>query len=521
MGWGRAIEARADNTSPEHRPTMTPRRAGVLFFVGLFLVQLAWIFSLPAFRGIDEHDHVYRADAVAHGQWVASGDQAPESRGDLVSVRGSIVTAAGPVCSALPYTDTYDCSAYAQDGDGRVLVASAAARYHPAFYAVIGTAARPFEGEAAVLAMRIATALLCSGLVAVALTSWRRVSASPWMPLAFIVVLTPTMTYSTAVAAPNGVEMAAALLAWVSLLRLLHGVGDKHHLPAVTLATATTALAVVATLRSIGPAWTVLIAAACLLSTPTPRHWVRGHARALLLPSLVIGLAMIAGAIWTLSQGTNDPSQDAASFPAPDVTSVARQPLLWFFQSIAAFPTRGEQSLPIVYALVGLLSLAFFGAGWWVADRRIRWAIMAITACVVALPLGLTALSYGEIGFAWQGRYAWPLSMGVPLLAGLALARRSPSPLHARAALVASVAAVAVATAVSQVWVIVQELDRGWALDGWLLVSPVIVIVVTLAGFTLMALAHVHPLARTPGESQLATSSAVERGSGTSANLPR
>lgn len=470
--------------------TVSARRAGTLFFLGLFAVQLAWIFSVPAFRGLDEHDHVYRADAVAHGQWVAPGDRAPESRGDLVSVRASIVRAAGPVCSALPYTDTYDCTAYGPDGEGRVLIASAAARYHPAFYAVIGTVAKPFEGEAAVLAMRVATALMCSGLVAVALASWRAISSSPWMPSAFIVVLTPTMTYSSAVAAPNGVEMAAALLAWVSLLRLLHARGAGRRLPVAPVAAATSALVLVATLRSIGPAWALLIVGACLMSAPGALHWCRRHRRALVVPILVVTAAALAGSLWTLSQGTNDPSQDAASFPSPDVASMLRQPLLWFFQSIAAFPTRSERSLPVVYALVGLVAIAFVGAGLWRADRRLRWTMATITAIVIVLPLALTVVSYEEIGFAWQGRYAWPLSMGVPLLAGLALSRGAARPTVRRVAILGTVAAAAAATSVSQVWVISQEIVRAWAADGWQLVSPVVVVTLTLVGFASMGMAH-------------------------------
>lgn len=493
----------------------------MLFFLGLLLVQLAWIFSVPAFRGIDEHDHVYRADAVAHGQWVAPGDQAPESRGDLVSVRRSIVTAAGPVCSSLPYTDTYDCSAYAQDGGGRVLVASAAARYHPAFYAIIGTVAKPFEGDAAVLAMRITTAMLCSGLVAVALASWRFLSSSPWMPLAFIVLLTPTMTYSSAMAAPNGVEMAAALLAWVSLLRLMHGSDAERRLPPGLLATASAALTLVATLRSIGPAWTLLIVGACLLSAPKPLRWVRLHWRSLRVPTSVVVIAVTAGALWTLSQDTNNFSRGGAALPPPEPLAVARQPLLWFFQSIAAFPRRGEASLPVVYALLGLLALAFVGAGFWAATRRLRWSMVAITVTAVLLPLALTAVSYESIGFAWQGRYAWPLSMGVPLIAGLALSQSRRRPRARAVTILTATAVAAMATSISQVSVILKEIDRGWAPDGWQLAPPAVVVTMTLVSYALIWVAHGQPSNSAHQELTQGTTFAIRPRRISSANLPR
>ena len=80
------------------------RRAVLLFVAGLALLQAAWIFALPPFRGIDEFDHVYRADAVAHGQWVAPREQATNGRGALVNVRPSIVESASAMCDSYKYT---------------------------------------------------------------------------------------------------------------------------------------------------------------------------------------------------------------------------------------------------------------------------------------------------------------------------------------------------------------------------------------------------------------------------------
>ena len=45
-----------------------PRTSPLLLVVGALLTQAAWLLSVPAFRGVDEFDHVYRAAAVARGE---------------------------------------------------------------------------------------------------------------------------------------------------------------------------------------------------------------------------------------------------------------------------------------------------------------------------------------------------------------------------------------------------------------------------------------------------------------------
>ena len=104
--------------------------------------------------------------------------------------------------------------------DGSVLVGSGAGQYNPVFYWVVGTAARPFHGAAALYAMRIASALLCllfMGLAAWAMALGRR---GPWSGVGLLLATSPVFVFSTAVAAPNGLEMAAALALWCLLLGL-------------------------------------------------------------------------------------------------------------------------------------------------------------------------------------------------------------------------------------------------------------------------------------------------------------
>ncbi len=130
-------------------------------FVGILLAQAAWILALPPFRGSDEFDHAYRAAGVASGQWRLT-EYAREGRGMVVEVPADLVAAASGQCDSLKYTGHDNCHPISDAGDGRVTVATAAGNYNPLFYWVIGTAAKPFHGAAALYAMRIATAVLCA-----------------------------------------------------------------------------------------------------------------------------------------------------------------------------------------------------------------------------------------------------------------------------------------------------------------------------------------------------------------------
>ena len=131
---------------------------------------------MPPFAGSDEFDHAYRAAAAARGQWAIDPVDATRGTGAFVTVPADIVEAARSECQHLRYTKDHDCIGKPAS-DGNVVVASGAGRYHPLFYAVIGTAAKPFDGAAALYAMRIATALLAAAFVWIAVraaATWAR-----------------------------------------------------------------------------------------------------------------------------------------------------------------------------------------------------------------------------------------------------------------------------------------------------------------------------------------------------------
>src|SRR3954451_20163679 len=111
-------------------PGRRPAARATLLALSLLALQVAWILTVPPFRGIDEFDHAYRAAAVAHGQWLPRASASVHGHGDYVEVPPALVRAAEPICASYTYTNHDNCQGADRVGS-YVEVASGAARYNP------------------------------------------------------------------------------------------------------------------------------------------------------------------------------------------------------------------------------------------------------------------------------------------------------------------------------------------------------------------------------------------------------
>lgn len=424
----------------------------LLLLGAVLLFQTAWILVVPPFRGLDEHDHAYKAAAVARGDWSPSHVPAREGWGELMKVPEDLVTAARPVCKALPYTERSNCYPVHRYDDGLVSVASSAARYNPAFYFVIGSAARPFRGALALYVMRFTAAFLCALLLALAGVTWWTQTTRGLPTAAFLVAITPTLLYSTAIAAPNGIEMASATLVWVSLLALLRQPSSPGTRRLIVMAAA--GALPLATVRTLGPLWLALIVLTCLAATSVDA------ARALMKRSDArIAATLVTGAIglslaWSLGAGTNSPGSGQLFSDSP-WPQIPENWALWIFQSIAAFPARDEIAPMGVYVVALLAAWVLLAVAGRVGTGRHRLVLGLIVLVSSAVPIVMTVSTYQQLGTAWQGRYGYPYSLGFFLICGLAL-ERAPQLRRRGRWLLAGGAAVVVCTeqAVSQLHVL-------------------------------------------------------------------
>jgi hypothetical protein len=182
--------------------------------------------------------------------------------------------------------------------------------------------------------------------------------------------------------------------------------------------------------HTLGPLWLALIALTVLFLAHPAHVWrrMRSDPRGHLVMVGVVALATLASAAWVLVSGTNDPKTESVHFSDSPYPEILRQLVLWPLQAIGSFPTRTEPAPPIVYAVAVVLMLWAIVAGIRAAGRRERRALLLIVVLSTVLPVGLSLVTYAQVGFAWQGRYGLPYCVGFFLILGLALERATPSP---------------------------------------------------------------------------------------------
>lgn len=414
-----------------------------LLICGVLLMQAIWILSVPPFRAIDEFDHAYRAASVAHGEWVA-GDRAVNGRGDYVTVPEDLVRAAGPVCAWYPYTLEENCSPAEQVGDGEVLVASASARYHPALYWVVGWPSSAMEGSAFLYGTRVMAALLNSGLLLLALVLLRRATSSPWLAPSVLVCMTPSFLYMTTIGSPNGTETAAAVLLFAGLL--VPGLDARAGVERLAVASMITGAVVLATVRTLGPLWVLMLVIASILVVGRAQWtaFVSRHRTGMTAAVTCTVVATLGAMAWSYSQRTSALNQerDSALFDNAWSGTLTRIPL-WFLQSIAAAPTRDEPAPTVVYALGLVVMVGWFLITCRKASRR-AWCILGCLAVAwVAVQVAFSLIGYRTLGAWWQGRYALPFLVSMPMAAAYFAARRGRAAVDRMAAALGVVCVVA------------------------------------------------------------------------------
>lgn len=398
-----------------------PVRCAALLALAMLALQAAWVLAVPPFRGSDEFDHAYRAAAVAHGQWIASDRPVLAGRGDYVEAPASLVAAATKVCGAYRYTGPDNCRAARTLPDGFVEVASAAARYNPAFYWVVGTMSSAFGGTARLYALRVAAALLCALLVGAAGYAVAIGTRTSWPFLGLAVAGTPVLVYSTSLGAPNGVEMCSGLVLWAAVVGL-RARWLTWRQEQTLLGLAVVAASILVTTRLLGPVWlaAVLVAAAPLIGPRRLWTLVRTHRRLTGAGFAAVAAATAAAAWWTvLARPNSMRSGDAvADLGLPDpLGTCLRDVPLWVLQSVAAAPLR-DNAAPITVYCAWLLALWTVGVlvlrrvparwRWWLAGSTLLWLGMQLVAELA---------TYEHVYRAWQGRYALPFVVGVPVAA--------------------------------------------------------------------------------------------------------
>ena len=316
-------------------------------------------------------------------------------------------------------------------------IASGAGRYNPIYYAVVGTPALPFHGAAVDYVMRVTSLLLCWLLFCAALWSTRQWARTSWPTTAIAVASTPVLAYSSAIVAPNGLEMMAGLTVWCAGVGILHRVDGRQQPRLVVLAAL--AASILVTTRSLGPLLFILVVGTLLVALRPDRQIIRTltRRRSTWVAAGVVAIAGAASTVWVLSMDVLNIGQqlkEPMSVGARARYLVEDVPL-WIFQTVAAFPFRDEPTRPEVYACYLFLFVAFAVYGFRARALNLRWGIALAIAVSIAVPLALSAQP-GSNPTVWQGRYMLPYSVGIAILIGLALDRPGEARLSSRARMI-------------------------------------------------------------------------------------
>jgi hypothetical protein len=410
------------------------------------------------------------------------------------------VKAARPVCETYEYTGPDNCNAAAELPGGYVEVASAAARYNPVFYWVVGKPASLFSGSANVYALRAVAALLCAALVWCAGYALGVGFRTAWPLLGAGLAMTPVLTYSLSLGAPNGVEMASGLALWSAVLALRSpttGATVERRLVVV----AAVAAAVLTTTRLLGPAWLVLVLALALPYVGRSRltEVVRRQRPASAAGAALVVTAGAAALLWTALAAPNSLAREEDLAQQDPFSSALGLAPLWVLQSIAAFPTRSEPAPAVVYATVVAAAALVLA----VASRKMPAAWWAVLAGAVLVWLGaqvaITTATYAQLGAVWQGRYALPFAVGIPvLLAALVDRHRRTDP--PRSLLALAVPLLTAGHAVSVTYVLLKE-KASSPLAGspsWVTVAPPVVVILVVVAGALLTGALLPPRSRLP-----------------------
>ncbi|GGM33008.1 DUF2142 domain-containing protein [Dactylosporangium sucinum] len=404
-------------------------RTRQIWWIGLlafFLISAAWAVATPYNGAYDEHDHVVRAAGVVRGQVLVTPARGVNDGGYPVVPRSLVPPNA--TCMMIVNPPPASCLGTPPDDRSAAPVHSRAARYNPAYYAIVGWPLLPWPTMGGVIAARLLSALLCAALLATAWTLALSLKQRRFLPLAVLFAASPMLTALDALVNPSGLAITAAVLLWVVLLRR-YGDDEEPDEPVRRRLAWVGALAGALVVLS-RPEGFVLVGAVVAVA------WV---ALGVPRPRRIPPAALIVAGATALALGWSWISRVAEFGAAPTPVDAPMRNILrtivesnidyWMRQTIALFGY-GTIGLPLwlylawAAVLGGLLAAGFVRAG-----RRTALVIAGIPLVCVAGGIAADLVMSGIVGYWMQGRYFLPLWAGAFLLAAWAIGDVGDRPL--------------------------------------------------------------------------------------------
>jgi hypothetical protein len=410
-------------------------------FVGAFalmlLMSVAWAFATPIFGSPDENAHVTKAIGAARGDLL--GHTIPDSRFRVFTLPDSYRYSSRLTCFAYQPQTTANCGVELGDPGGQSYFPSWVSANNPVYYAVVGTPSLFVGGSAGVYAMRSLSDAICCAMLAGALVAGMSGSRRRWMAAGLAFFASPEILFFFGAVNPQGLEIAAAALLTLSLLRLIE---KNRHAASVALPLWSLWMGVVvggsalAIARATGPLWVVVILALVAFVSGWRDFAALLRRAKNYVPIAILVAFGIFSLAWTLAAGTLSGQAEHSDAPlvggsvlAGAWAMVERTPF-FLQESMGIFGWEDTYLSGIVYAVYGGAVFLFLGLAIAGAERRSRIRIAVGLAMVLLVPVVVQAVSVSRTGIIWQGRYgmflylaailviAWLVSRGAPAVDG-------------------------------------------------------------------------------------------------------
>ncbi|MFN2608176.1 MAG: DUF2142 domain-containing protein [Acidimicrobiales bacterium] len=386
------------------------RRSWWVTFGLLALLFSLWSLASPLFSVPDEGAHIVNAAAVVRGQ-IGGEDR-------VVRVPELYANADDGAlhCYAFLIDQPAGCAPRLRGSSRPANAATQFDRYPPMPYLLLGLPSLLPPSVTAVRLMRLIGALACAALVASGLMSATSLGRGMTVA-ATLVAVTPMAAFLAGSVNTSGIEVAAGIALWPSLLALVrHGPAASTRLVTRTAVTAS----VLATSRPISPLWVALAGAVVALAAGWPAVRALAADPRVVRAAVAVAVVTAATVVWVVLRhslvGINGAGQ-GHGLKSDLLTSSGRFTGLYreMIGQLGWLDTPPPALLLFAWtaALGGLGLLAVTAAA-----RRGLLALAAVTVLTFAVPVVLEAARARTSGFPWQGRYTLPLAAGVPVLAG-------------------------------------------------------------------------------------------------------
>ncbi|MEI6700655.1 MAG: DUF2142 domain-containing protein, partial [Actinomycetota bacterium] len=202
------------------------RSIALAAFAGIIGLLACWSMVSPLFSAPDEESHVVWAAALEAGSsgptYIAAGG------GTFRSVMVPAVAAAGVLGPSGPYAKCFNaqdtkpasCAPALPTSTALVAAGTHSAEYPPMYYLAVGVplAIQPTEGG--LWAMRFVADFLVAIFLALAVLAIHRHSSNRFLWLGLLLGVTPQVIYLGGIINPSGLEIAASICFWVSVVIL-------------------------------------------------------------------------------------------------------------------------------------------------------------------------------------------------------------------------------------------------------------------------------------------------------------